>query len=120
MEKSWKEAIKRVLKESTGPLHYKEISERILSQGYYETDGATPTDTVNAQITSSIKHEGEKSPFIRVGRGIFTLKDLVDSLVEFPETGEKSTNGKLLKQERLGKISESDIESSEGHCCINR
>lgn len=74
MEKSWKEAIKKVLGESDTPLHYAEISEQILSRSYYETDGATPAATVNAQISSSIKHDGEKSPFMRVGKGIFTLK----------------------------------------------
>lgn len=74
MEKSWKEAIKKVLAESESPLHYTEISEQILSRGYYETEGATPAATVNAQLASSIKHDGDKSPFIRVGKGIFALK----------------------------------------------
>ncbi len=76
MEKSWKEAIKKVLAEADAPLHYTEISEQILSRGYYSTDGATPAATVNAQISSSIKHDGEKSPFIRVGKGIFSLRGL--------------------------------------------
>ena len=75
MEKSWREAIKKVLAETDTSLHYTEISEHILSRGYYETDGATPAATVNAQISASIKHDGEKSPFVRVGKGIFTLKD---------------------------------------------
>lgn len=74
MEKSWKEAIKRVLKEAEAPLHYTEISEQILAQGYYATDGATPAATVNAQLSSSVKHDGEKSPFIRVGKGTFALR----------------------------------------------
>lgn len=74
MEKSWKEAIKKVLTEADAPLHYREISEQILSRGYYSSDGATPAATVNAQITSSIKHDGDKSPFIRVGKGIFALR----------------------------------------------
>jgi len=74
VEKSWKEAIKRVLTESDAPLHYTEISEQILSRGYYSTDGATPAATVNAQLSSTIKHDGEKSPFIRVGKGIFSLR----------------------------------------------
>ena len=56
VEKSWKEAIKKVLGESATPLHYAEISEQ------------------NAQISSSIKHDGDKSPFMRVGKGVFTLK----------------------------------------------
>lgn len=74
MEKSWKEAIKRVLRESDAPLHYTEISEQILARGYYSTDSATPAATVNAQLSSSVKHDGEKSPFIRVGKGVFSLR----------------------------------------------
>jgi hypothetical protein len=74
MEASWLVAIKKVLAESEMPLHYTEISEQILSRGYYQTEGATPAATVNAQISASIKHDGDKSPFIRVARGVFTLK----------------------------------------------
>lgn len=74
MEKSWKTAITRVLREADQPLHYSEISERILSAGYYQTDGATPAATVNAQLAHSIKHQGEKSPYLRVAKGIFTLR----------------------------------------------
>jgi hypothetical protein len=80
MEKSWKEAIKKVLARSAVPLHYTEISETILSQGLYETDGATPAATVNAQLAASIKHEGEKSPFLRVAKGVFTLKNQVPTI----------------------------------------
>ena len=75
MEKSWKAAITRVLREADSPLHYSDISERILSEGYYQTEGATPAATVNAQLAHSIKHQGEKSPFLRVGKGIFTLRE---------------------------------------------
>lgn len=73
-ESSWREAIIRVLKESDGPLHYTDITEQILSRGYYQTDGATPASTVNAQVAASIKHDGEKSPFIRVAKGTFGLR----------------------------------------------
>jgi hypothetical protein len=44
--------------------------------GLYETDGATPAATVNAYLASSIKHDGEDSPFIRVGKGILTPRRL--------------------------------------------
>lgn len=71
---SWREAIQRVLTEAETPLHYAEISEQILSRGYYKTDGATPAATVNAQISASIKHDGEKSLFVRVGKGTFALR----------------------------------------------
>jgi len=82
MEKSWKDAIKAVLSSSDTPLHYAEISEQILSQGLYETDGATPAATVSAQITSSIKHDGEKSAFIKVGKGIYTLRSKSSNPIE--------------------------------------
>lgn len=75
MEKSWKDAIKRVLREAQEPLHYSDISAQILAAGYYATEGATPAATVNAQLASSIKHDGERSPFLRVGKGLFALKD---------------------------------------------
>ncbi len=103
MEKSWKEAIKKVLAESEIPLHYTEISEQILTRNYYETDGATPAATVNAQLASSIKHDGEKSPFIRVGKGIFALKRSLIVSAPIPTS----------KQEILQTLTEPDVESSD-------
>lgn len=91
MEKSWKAAIVRILSESDSPLHYTDISEQILSRGYYTTDGATPAATVNAQIASSIKHDGEKSPFVRVGKGTFALKATFAVSPATPETQKKPT-----------------------------
>lgn len=73
-ENSWREAILKVLGESDTPLHYTEITEQILARGYYQTDGATPAASVNAQIAASIKHDGEKSPFVRVAKGVFCLR----------------------------------------------
>jgi len=106
MEKSWKEAIKKVLKESETPLHYAEISEQILSRGYYETDGATPAVSVNTQISSSIKHDGEKSPFMRVGKGIFTLKSS-------PAAGNIPASTPVSKQRKSEALAEADVETSE-------
>lgn len=106
MEKSWKEAIKKVLAESKMPLHYTEISEQILSRGYYETDGATPAATVNAQLSSSIKHDGEKSPFLRVGKGIFTLKELPGASF-IPESTP------IPKKNKSATLAEVDVELSD-------
>jgi hypothetical protein len=46
----------------------------ILTRGLKTTDGATPDATVGAQITASIKHDGIASPFIKVGKGTFALR----------------------------------------------
>ena len=61
-------------------MHYSEISEQVLAKGYYKTDGATPDATVNAQITTSIKHEGEKSPFVKVGKGLYAARTNAQAL----------------------------------------
>ena len=74
MTMSWRDAIIKVLSEANGPLHYAEISGQILSRGYYKTDGATPADTVNSRINTSIKDDGDRSPFMRVGKGVYSLR----------------------------------------------
>ena len=72
-ELTWRKAIDKVLGASTTPLHYSEITERIISEGLRQNLGATPSATVGAQISASIKHAGAKSPYIRLGKGIFSL-----------------------------------------------
>lgn len=72
-ELTWQKAIQKVLAASTGPLHYKEITDRILADGLRENIGATPVATVSAQITQSIKKEGSKSPYVRVAKGTYAL-----------------------------------------------
>ena len=72
-ELTWREAIDRVLASSTTPLHYKEITDRIIADALRASLGATPSATVNAQISASIKRDGDKSPYIRVAKGTFSL-----------------------------------------------
>jgi len=74
-ELTWRKAIDKILASSPTPLHYKEITEQIISEGLHTTVGATPSATVNAQIAASIKHDGENSPYIRVSKGTFALKN---------------------------------------------
>ena len=74
-EMTWQDAIREVLSSSTTPLHYREITEQILEKGLKRKVGATPRATVNAQITASIKKDGEASPYRRVARGTYVLSD---------------------------------------------
>ena len=62
-ERSWKDVITEVLKSSKEPLHYQDITERVLTGGLKKTAGATLAATVSAAITDSIKHDGAASPF---------------------------------------------------------
>ena len=73
-EQSWKNAIIAVLTDANGPLHYREITEKILTGGLKTTNGATPDATVGAEINLSIKRDGITSPFIKVGKGTFALR----------------------------------------------
>ena len=72
-EMTWQEAIIKVLQGSTEPLHATEIAERIKSDGLRQSMGATPEATVGAQIYTSIKIKGTKSPFIKVAKQTFAL-----------------------------------------------
>jgi hypothetical protein len=73
-ELTWKKAIDTILGASSTPLHYNEITERIIADGLRHSLGATPAATVNAQISSSIKHDGAASPYMRVSKGTFTMR----------------------------------------------
>lgn len=74
-ELTWRKAIDKVLGAAAKPLHYNEITERIISDGLRTSLGATPAATVNAQISSSIKHDGLSSPYVRVAKGVFALSN---------------------------------------------
>ena len=70
-----RDAAIKVLKEADGPLHAREITKRILSQGLWETNGKTPAATVSARLYSDIKKNGDDSPFILTGPQTFGLKE---------------------------------------------
>lgn len=72
-ELTWPEAIQRVLAEAGGPLHYSEITDRIIARGLRKSLGATPSATVNAQISANIKKRGVESLYRRTGKGTFAL-----------------------------------------------
>lgn len=63
-----------VLAEADHPLHYREITERILRRGVWSTTGKTPEATVNAQLAVSIKQFESQSPFERVKLGVYVLR----------------------------------------------
>lgn len=73
-ELTWRKAIDKVLGSSATPLHYNEITERIISEGLRKNLGATPAATVIAQISASIKHDGKSSPYIRISKGTFSMR----------------------------------------------
>jgi HB1, ASXL, restriction endonuclease HTH domain len=73
---SWRDAITKVLQGSTEAMHYTEIAEAIAQQQLRSDFGATPAATVNSIISVSLQEEGTNSPFIRVDRGRYWLRQL--------------------------------------------
>jgi len=88
-ELTWRQAIDKVLAASPVPLHYNEITEKIISDQLRTNLGATPAATVNAQISYSIKHDGTLSPYIRVAKGTFGLTSAIKASI--PVIKEKLT-----------------------------
>lgn len=72
-EMTWREAIDKILASSAEPLHYREITERIISERLRKTFGATPARSVRATIAISFK-QGKKSPYLRIEKGVYTLR----------------------------------------------
>lgn len=98
MELSWKEACIKVLSESDGAMHYTDISEKILKEKYRKNVGATPASSCNVVMSASIRDDGDKSQFIRTGKGFFSLNPMVVK-------GTKKTN----KSKKNGEAEDSDI-----------
>lgn len=99
-ELTWRKAIDKVLGASPTPLHYNEIAERIISEGLRQKLGATPAATVNSQISTSIKHDGNASPYVRVSKGTFAMKP-------------SSAAGAIIPRKLTPEVSESDDEEEQ-------
>lgn len=77
-ELKWKEAIVKVLEEEQKALHYTDIAELIAKKGYRKSLGATPQDTVSANMTTDINKYKEKSIFAKVDRGYYILRKFLN------------------------------------------
>ncbi|HUW12341.1 MAG TPA: HTH domain-containing protein [Anaerolineae bacterium] len=67
------DAVHRVLSEAGRPLHYRDITERLVAGGLWTPKGKTPHATVNARLTADIKRYELSSRFRRVGAGVYAL-----------------------------------------------
>lgn len=65
-----KEGARRVLARAKGPLHYKEITKRMLADGEVKTEGATPAQSVSAKLATSA---AKGDTFTRVAPGVYDL-----------------------------------------------
>ncbi len=66
------EAAFEVLRREGRPLHYKELTERVLGKKLLTFVGRTPEVTMQTQLTAAVK-KAPGNPFVRVKPGIFGL-----------------------------------------------
>ena len=67
------DAAAKVLAEVGEPMSCKAITERMLSQGLWQSRGKTPAATISAAIIREIANKGNASRFCKVAPGKFTL-----------------------------------------------
>ena len=77
---SWEEAIRRVLEETDGALRCVDIAEQVAAKRLKKSIGANPAASVAAILSKSLSEDD--SPFLRVGRGEYTLR--ADACVTAP------------------------------------
>jgi len=97
-------AAEKVLKGAGKPLHYREITRRMLDLGLWATEGKTPEATVNARLATDIKHNGQNSIFQRLGRGVFGLREWAGEETAIAEAIGKEE----ISEKKAGKLSFTD------------
>ena len=78
-EMTWRKAIEKALSEAPGAIHYRDLTEKIISDGLRTSLGATPARTVSAHLTTAIKDEGDACPFQKVGKGLYIWKNQAEA-----------------------------------------
>ncbi|PLV56041.1 winged helix-turn-helix domain-containing protein [Thermotoga sp. SG1] len=81
---TFKEAAYFILKREKRPMTVKEIVEIALKEGLIKTSSKSPDRDMAVNIYDDIRLNGKNSPFVKVGRGLFGLR-------EFEEQERKTT-----------------------------
>lgn len=96
-EPSWEDAMVQVLRQSGGAMHYNDIAEQISERGLKQV--ANPSASVAVQLSRSLSQEN--SPFLKVGKGTYTLKDTVaatvDSVIQYKGLDEEESETGALR-----------------------
>ncbi len=95
-DKRWIDAIKQVLGDANGSMSRVEIADEITSRSLRKNVGATPANTVATYISTSIREDREKSPFVKTGRGQYSLRSKLNqenSPEKFSEADDLSVGG---------------------------
>jgi len=84
---TWLDAIKQALEGALEPMSSADIAQKIIDQELRTSVGATPANTVGALLSTSLKDEGDKSPFERTERGRYRLRKTATTGTASPASG---------------------------------
>ena len=59
-----------------GPMHYRKLSDEILSKDLATSSSEKPENVLNKTLSTDIKRNGSKSEFIRISPGVYGLRAL--------------------------------------------
>lgn len=103
---SFTECAQKVLQEFGGkkPMHYKEITEKALEEGWLVTGGKTPEATMYAQVITEIKRQqkrGDRPRFVQHGRGYVGLSQWMGQGLAFQIEQHNQQVRKVLRKRLL-------------------
>jgi hypothetical protein len=70
----FKTAAARILEEVGSPLHYSDITELALKDGYLKSSGRTPQNTMRARLSVDVR-DNPKTPFTQSAPGVYGLRN---------------------------------------------
>lgn len=92
-EMTWREAITQVLSETDGPMHYTDIAQAIIDNGYRRKVGANPEGTVAASLSQMT----QKSQVVRMKPGTYSLTHSGAQEAHAAATGSWAGDGSVEK-----------------------
>lgn len=105
------DAAHQVLREANGPLHYRELTARMIASELWTErgQGATPWATVNATLNRDIQNNGAASRFQRTAPGVFAINENALRITLLPpeltaeiEKHNREVRASLLRRAREG------------------
>jgi len=93
-------AAEKVLRSIGTPMHYLDISRQAIARGLWKPRGRTPAASLNAELGREINRRGDRSQFVRAGRGVFRLRNHGPSLRNSPKGSRRA--GRTPNRPKLG------------------
>lgn len=82
----WREAILAALHDSGAPMHYAEIAQAIIDNGYRVNVGATPAATVSSNLSGLVRRKS----VVKVERGMYALANTRRKVVQRVEEADEA------------------------------